>query len=371
MTPQEQRWASNAEREQIERGIWLNPEAGLQRAIRRAGFWQVHRELNDGPVAYVRAEHPTTGEARLYIWDGAPRYIVVRPAKSAPKPPPTDPKPLPTGSAKLGLHASADPEITDAEIAEFRRLKPGIIKLLSHNTSESFRRMGAAFPSAEYIVRAFLNFGGRDISPERFYRDTWEDMRNKLAILKAHGVPDSNILIELHNEPNLTSEGYGTSWLSAAEFGAWFLRVVSLYATKFAYRYLFPGLSPGHAQPGRPVDCWSFLEACRYTLRATGVAGVGIHAYWNGDSIAEGLGVANEYARRLPTHRLYVTEASNNKSWDAYEKARQYVEFAGSLPKQYQGVTYFVASASNPAFAHETWLDKGMAARVDHHRNRG
>jgi len=369
MTPTEQRMAANAEREQTERGIWLNPAAGLQRAILAAGFWQVHRELYDNDVPYVRAEHPATGEARLYIWENGARYIVVRPAKDTPKPPP--PKPIPTGNARIGLHASADPDITDAEVDEFAALRPGVIKLLSHNTKESFRKMAARFPDAQYIVRPFLNFGGRDISPERFYSDTWHDVNNKLGVLKAHGVSDANILLEIHNEPNLTVEGYGTSWLSPSEFATWFLMVVSLYRTKFPHLCLFPGLSPGDVQLGRPVDHWTFIEACRYTLGATGVGGLGVHAYWNGGGIDEGLAVANEYARRFPNRRLWVTEASNNQAWDADAKARQYADFAGNLPKPFQGVTYFVASASNPAFSHETWVDKGMAQRVTHYINGG
>jgi murein DD-endopeptidase MepM/ murein hydrolase activator NlpD len=64
--------------EQTNRGIWLNPAAGLQREVRDDDLWMVHREIYpqvDGQEIPITAgEHPDTPGIRwLYLWiDGKP-----------------------------------------------------------------------------------------------------------------------------------------------------------------------------------------------------------------------------------------------------------------------------------------------------------
>ena len=66
-------WAQ-AVQEQIDRGIWLNPAAGLQAAILQAGLLIVHREIYpkdpDGtPIPIMAGEHPTLGTRWLFLWE--------------------------------------------------------------------------------------------------------------------------------------------------------------------------------------------------------------------------------------------------------------------------------------------------------------
>ena len=51
---------------------------------------------------------------------------------------------------------------------------------------------------------------------------------------------------EIHNEPNLTIEGYNVSWRSPQQFAAWFLKIVQGLRTQFGHtiRLGFPALSP-------------------------------------------------------------------------------------------------------------------------------
>ena len=102
----------------------------------------------------------------------------------------------------MDFHASSDPGISEEEILEFDLFRPGIIKVLSFHDPDMLRKLAAKHPDARWIVRAFLDFGGRSISPQRFFNDTINDMRRTLDILQGH-----DVVIELHNEPNILPEG--------------------------------------------------------------------------------------------------------------------------------------------------------------------
>ena len=64
-----QELVEDSRQEQIDRGIWINPDAALVKAIAADEFWPVHRELYAGDLAYMGAEHPITGVRRVYLWD--------------------------------------------------------------------------------------------------------------------------------------------------------------------------------------------------------------------------------------------------------------------------------------------------------------
>ena len=69
---------------------------------------------------------------------------------------------------------------------------------------------------------------------------------------------------EIHNEPNLTIEGYNVSWRSPQQFAAWFLQIVQGLRGQFGHtiRLGFPGLSPGEASGPRIVSDRDFLAGC-------------------------------------------------------------------------------------------------------------
>jgi hypothetical protein len=75
--------------------------------------------------------------------------------------------------------------------------------------------------------------------------------------------------------------------------------------------------------------------------------------------------VVDDTISRVRFKRLWVTEASNNKAGtSAPDKARQYLQCWQELQKRatVKGVTFFVASASNPAFGEEIWVGRGLGA---------
>lgn len=307
-------------------------------------------------------------DARGINWEL--RYLADLFADSPPPTPipPVEP-PKDTGkdyTGPIGLHASADPGISQAEISEFRRLRPGIIKVLSFHEPEGVRALAAIPGATRWIVRAFLSMGGRKISPHQFVNDTYGDTKRTVDIIRAHGHTD--IVIELHNEPNLVAEGFGSSWDSAEGFAKWYAEVCSFYRAKMpGQKLIYPGLSPGPVIPGiRPVSDVDFYRAARsFILNGNGTAdGFGVHAYWSANGIGEALSVVRRAQSIIPERPLWVTEASDKSKDLPDAKASRMAAFYRGLPSACKGVTFFVASASDPAFAKETWVDRDMARRV-------
>ncbi|MCB8952006.1 MAG: peptidoglycan DD-metalloendopeptidase family protein [Ardenticatenales bacterium] len=274
-----------------------------------------------------------------------------------------DPDPPALGQARIGLHASADPgDLHENEFAEFTAMRPGIIKVLSAHSGSSIARLAQAHPDATWIVRAFLDFGGRTISPDQFLNDTLGDTRRALDNLAG-----KEVVIELHNEPNLTPEGLGGAWQDGASFAQWWLELLRKYRLALpGRRFIYPGLSPGSAVTNLKQDHIQFVEASRAAVEAAD--GLGIHLYWsNVFPMSQTLTMLDDYISRFRFKPIWVTEASNNKAGTAtHIKGRQYLDFWHELQQRptVQGVTYFVASASNKTFREEIWVGRGIGRIV-------
>lgn len=270
-----------------------------------------------------------------------------------------NPDPPALGQARLGLHASADPgDLHETEFHEFQEMRPGIIKVLSAHSGSSIARLAQAHPQASWIVRAFLHFGGRNLSPDDFLQHTLSDVRRALDNL-----PGKDVVIELHNEPNLTVEGLGSAWHDGASFGHWWLELLHKYRQALpGRRFIYPGLSPGAAVSHLKQDHIQFIEASRAAVQAAD--GLGVHLYWsNVYPISLTLGVLDDYISRFRFKPIWVTEASNNKGGTAtHVKGQQYLDFWKELQRRptVQGVTYFVASASAHEFQEEVWVGRGV-----------
>lgn len=266
------------------------------------------------------------------------------------------------GRARVGLHASADPVISEAEHKEFALLKPGVIKVLSFHSAEDIRRLARAHPDADWVVRAFLSFGERTISPAQFVHDTLPDVQRAVNALT-----NRQLVVELHNEPNLVEEGLTHSWQDGATFATWFIDVLGRYRQALpGIRFIYPGLSPGSSVSGIKMDHIQFLETSREAIVAAD--GLGVHLYWSHIyPMRRALEVLDDYISRFRNTPIWITEASNNKrETTAAQKAQEYLHFWHALQSRpiVQGVTYFVASASNPAFAHEVWVGRGIGSIV-------
>jgi hypothetical protein len=260
------------------------------------------------------------------------------------------------------LHASADPDIQEAEFRELAEMRPGVIKVLSFHSGEAIRRLAQDHTGASFVVRAFLDFGGRNITPAQFINDTLPDVRRALDALAGR-----DLVVELHNEPNLIAEGLGQAWPDGAGFASWWLDLLGRYRQALpGVRFIYPGLSPGSTVVHVRQDHIQFLEASRPALEAAD--GLGVHLYWSAVAPMNfALSTLDDYIARVRFKPIWVTEASNNKAGTTLEaKSQQYLQFWHELQKRptVQGVTYFVASASSPNFAEEVWVGRGLGKLV-------
>jgi hypothetical protein len=266
------------------------------------------------------------------------------------------------GKVQIGLHASADPAISPAEHQEFAKMRPGIIKLLSFHPPEDVRRLATDHPEASWIVRAFLDFGQRNITPERFFEYTCSDVERTLLALQG-----KDVVVELHNEPNIQAEGLGYSWPDGVGFNRWWLQLLQLYRERFpTIPFIYPGLSPGSTVRDIKQDHIRFIEASREAVEAAN--GLGVHIYWSDVyPMQRALDVLDDYISRFRSIPIWISEASNNSvNVIPQQKALEYLRFWQELQQRpvVQGVTYFVASASNRDFASEVWVGRGIAAIV-------
>jgi hypothetical protein len=295
---------------------------------------------------------------------GPPTPIIdtVKPPEGA-----VNPEPPTLGNARIGLHASADPGISQAEINEFADMRPGMIKVLSFHEPTAVQKLSQAHPDARWVVRTFLDFrspnGVRTISPGQFLNDTLSDTRRTLDMIG----PGKDVVIELHNEPNLVPEGLTGAWHDGATFAQWWLELLRLYRQALPGRkFIYPGLSPGAAVSGIKQDHIQFVEASRAAVEAAD--GLGIHTYWsNVYPMQLALNVLDDYISRFRFKPIWITEASNNKSGTpVFRKAQEYLDFWKEIQKRptVQGVTYFVASASDPAFKEEVWVGHDIGKRI-------
>jgi hypothetical protein len=274
------------------------------------------------------------------------------------QPPGTPTPPPPTGNALFGVHASADSRNLTDDATKFTAAKAHVVKVLSSHTPADVVKLRQATGANHWVIRAFLDFGGRVVSPDQFVQWTLGDVRRTVEHLRGAGVADANMWIEIHNEPNLTTEGLDTSWGNGSEFATWFMSVLQAYRVALPnVKYLYPGLSPG------PNLVWSngrrlghrFFWSNNAVLAADGLA---IHSYWSPNYPMQthpdaGFALVSEAIARWPNKPIWITESSNNSgSVGQLQKAQEYIDFWKWLRTRptVRGVTYFVMSASNPAW---------------------
>lgn len=309
---------------------------------------------SSGEHVHINLEVPNyglRGYVRDWVVDPAPYIPIISGGGGGTSP-----------NVAFGIHGPADPPITITDRVKLATANPQMIKVLSSCDKNNLNALHAEHPNIQWVIRAFLSFGGRNIGPAQFVSDTINDVTQCLQIL---GLEDT--IVELHNEPNLYTEGLGSTWQNGTGFNTWFLDVLNRYRTNLpGVRFMFPGLSPGGSIDGVRIADTEFIAGCHNAVNS--VDALGIHTYWNQTDMESALNVLDWYRSQFPTKYIYITEASNNKTWGNItpaQKAQQYISYWQALktrPKM-AGVTYFVLNASNPDWQWDTgsgevWTDE-------------
>jgi len=276
------------------------------------------------------------------------------------------------GVALVGLHGRADGELAPADYTIVARAQIEAVKITSHATMDTVKRLRAINPDLFILVRPFTAFTDKDqprrITPEQFVQFTEND------VARLYDADPTLRYIEIHNEPNVRPEGLGGSWGDGQEFGDWFLRVMELYRQRFPDgKFGFPGLSPGPtlAAAGR-ADSEQFLDAAAFAAQQADW--VGLHAYWVNDrEMTDGRLGFNfvNYRERFPEKLLFVTEFGNPNQPKGVV-ASQYARYYGML-RHVNGLGAafaYIVSTPDPiesprwAWRDETGADAGIAGIV-------
>ncbi|HLF01564.1 MAG TPA: hypothetical protein VI547_06280 [Anaerolineales bacterium] len=236
----------------------------------------------------------------------------------------------PLGMSLIGLHGRGDGEFQEADYDVVRRSRVEGVKLLSYASGNTVKALKTINPSLFIIMRPTLSFWednrARRVTPEEFVSGTAHDMQRQFDA-------DPSIrYLEVHNEPNMTVEGFGASWADGREFASWFDRVVELYRERWPdKKYGFPGLSPGVLNHIRVSSLKQFLgEAALSAARADWIA---VHGYWSSDremTDTNGGFTWKIFREMFPDKLLIITEFGN----PAQSKpivAEQYSRYYGIL----------------------------------------
>lgn len=303
------------------------------------GPWAEHVHMN----LVVPGYGATTGYVVKNVVDPDP-YV----QKIAQQPPAN-------GRILTGLHMTADGRpYTPADRENLKALKPDTITVLSMHNDSDIAWAANTFPYADFVVRMFLSFGGRNITPQQFVNDTLSDTIRTLNALGGR-----SRVIQIHNEPNLTSEGLGASWPNGVSFNLWYQDVLARLRTALPNeRFIFPGLSPGGTVAGIREDSNQFLQSCRQAIALSD--GLGAHTYWatqRGWPMSRAVAEIDAMIASFPIMPIWITECSNNRiGITAQQKAVEYAQFGSLMGDRgnVMGLTFFVASAGNPLYGWST-----------------
>ncbi len=278
----------------------------------------------------------------------------------------------PYGKSLIGLHGRSNGELQGVDYDIVRTARVEAVKLTSHATPATVKLLKAINPNMFILVRPLVAFNTnnvpRRVSPQEFFDWTILDLDRLLAY-------DSSIrYVEIHNEPNITIEGWGGSWNDGREFGTWFLDVLGRYRRRYpGLQFGFPGLSPGPTSTaaGR-MSANTFLAQSAFAAQQADW--IGLHAYWvNERELSDGsVGLSfTEYRRLFPEKLLFITEFGNPNQSKAVV-AEQYARYYGLLRKVpgLGGAFAYVVSTSDAiesprwGWRTESGLDVGIAGAV-------
>jgi hypothetical protein len=272
-------------------------------------------------------------------------------AVSAPMP--YAPVELKRGKALVGVHGPTEVwgvgVWTDDIYQMIAQSRVEAVKILTAGADGSVVQMLYQMGIQFILARIFQRFDAQIIPARQFIEYTIPDVDR----LYRAGVR----WFEVHNEPNLFTEGLGKSWSNGVEFARWFNAVCDMYRQEFPeIRLGLPGLSP-NPSAGLGIPGHTFYQSVMTVAKPDWI---GYHVYWWGTSDASGWQAAAGQVRSFSSQvnmPVCVTEFSNpNPHIDKAQKAREYVSFYNeAYPANVHALFSFALAGSG--FETETWED--------------
>ena len=307
--------------------------------FKKTGYWW------KAPAAKVAPKPPAPRPVR-------PNPTPPKPAQP-PSPAPADPLKYTGPPVKFhnGIHDRADRHATEADYSISKRGGFTALKTMSGATVESVRKYNVDL----VVCRLFEKFEGRNVTPEMFMRSITPDFDKLWNI----GVK----WVEVHNEPNLTSEGLARgkhvgTWKNGTEYGRWFLRVQTLLKQRYSgIKVGIAALSPGGDtaysfghDSGWRYDSTRFFNEMVASGAVAASDWLPIHCYYQSDAtVKEAIDRVWAFRRRFRDKVIMITEYSNPvPSHPQSVKGKQARAFIDGI-KNIEGVHgafYFIVSGS-------------------------
>lgn len=200
----------------------------------------------------------------------------VPPPISVPPPPQSLPWSLPFSATMRGVGTNTGGWVPGPnELALIRDNDIQIALMVAYNTNVAAQAIPLLRQAGikGFVVRASTY--EPITTTQRFLDLTMPILREYYAAL---GNPQ-NMIVAVHNEPNLISEGLGKGWSDGAGFASFFATVAQVYRSAFPGCKLgYPALSPGGQVAGVRADERIFAQQSIAAIRASDW--VGLHAYW-------------------------------------------------------------------------------------------
>ncbi len=260
----------------------------------------------------------------------------------------------PYDTCLVGVHARVGAPMGDADWNVLRTARVGALLFGPGSDSLDVDHARAVDPHMFLMARLTVDFRGRTVRAPQFVDWVRDDLRR----FYDRGIR----YFELHSEPNLTTQGFGSSWFDGYDFGKWFLEVVGLLRPTFPEaRFGWPGLSPGPSTSGVRFDHVAFLEGASSAMQHADW--LGCHCFWENDAemFSEDAGLAYKYyVNHWPDKLLLITEFSNpSPRTNAQIKGSQYLQYFNLLQREPGVGAAFAFAVSAPAhYDTEVWRDE-------------
>ncbi|MCH7662524.1 MAG: hypothetical protein IH859_01475, partial [Chloroflexi bacterium] len=227
------------------------------------------------------------------------------------------------------LNARADGLFEEQDYQVIDVTKMEAIKVCSDISETSISKLREINSSLFIMARLYYPLLQRKVEPQEWAERILPDVSR----LVGKGVD----YFEVHQSPNLHSEGWSYSWHSGADFARWWLDAVNILKDNFpGVKYGFPGPSPGGQVEGLRMDAAAFLEGAEAALMAADW--VGVNCFWSSkqEMNADSYGRYYRYYRnRFPYQLLFITEFGNvSDQVDLQAKGKEYVMYYEHLRKE-------------------------------------
>jgi hypothetical protein len=177
-----------------------------------------------------------------------------------------------------GVHASAGgwaPDDREIELVRHNRVESVFMVAYEPNQAASAVERFKSAGVRDFIVRAATH-GAITGNADDFINDTLPRLKEYYQAI------GPSMLVAVHNEPNVSPEGWSKAWQNGVDFAQWYLKVARAYREAMpGVRIGFPALSPGEDVAGLRADESRFATEAAAAIAASDW--IGVHAYFVGD----------------------------------------------------------------------------------------